>query len=46
MPAVLVARDGEVAIVRLNRPERMNAIDEAIRRELPGSTPTRPCARS
>ena len=35
MPAVLVARDGEVAVLRLNRPERMNAIDEAIRRELP-----------
>jgi enoyl-CoA hydratase/carnithine racemase len=32
--AVLTERDGEVAIVRLNRPERLNAINAGIRREL------------
>ena len=35
MPAVLTERAGEVAIVRLNRPERLNAINADIRRELP-----------
>ena len=35
MPAVLVERAGEVALVRLNRPQRLNAINEDIRRELP-----------
>ena len=32
---VAIERSGEVAIVRLNRPEAMNAVNEAIRRELP-----------
>jgi enoyl-CoA hydratase/carnithine racemase len=35
VPAVLVERAGEVALVRLNRPQRLNAINEDIRRELP-----------
>ena len=35
MPAVLVELQEEIAVVRLNRPERLNAINEAIRRELP-----------
>ena len=35
MPSVLVERAGEVALVRLNRPQRLNAINEDIRRELP-----------
>lgn len=35
MAAVLSERDGEIAIVRLNRPERLNAINADIRRELP-----------
>jgi enoyl-CoA hydratase/carnithine racemase len=35
VPAVVVERQGEVAIVRLNRPERLNAINADIRRELP-----------
>lgn len=35
MTAVLVERQDELAIVRLNRPRRLNAIDAAIRGELP-----------
>jgi enoyl-CoA hydratase/carnithine racemase len=35
--AVVVERRGELALVRLNRPERLNAIDEAVRRELPAA---------
>jgi len=35
VPSVLVERAGEVAVVRLNRPQRLNAINEDIRRELP-----------
>ena len=35
MPAVTTERAGEIAIVRLNRPERLNAINADIRRELP-----------
>ena len=35
MPAVITERVGEIAIVRLNRPERLNAINADIRRELP-----------
>jgi enoyl-CoA hydratase len=35
VPAVLTDRAGEIAIVRLNRPERLNAINADIRRELP-----------
>jgi enoyl-CoA hydratase/carnithine racemase len=35
MPTVLVERDGEVAVVRLNRPAAMNAVNAAMRRELP-----------
>ena len=35
MPAVLVERRDEIALVVLNRPERLNAINEAIRREVP-----------
>lgn len=35
MTAVLVERQDEVAVVRLNRPRRLNAIDAAIRGELP-----------
>jgi enoyl-CoA hydratase/carnithine racemase len=37
MPTVLVERSAEVAIVRLNRPEAMNAINEEVRRELPAA---------
>lgn len=37
MPAVTVERDGAVAVVRLNRPERLNAINEDIRRGLPAA---------
>jgi enoyl-CoA hydratase/carnithine racemase len=37
MPAVLVERRGEIALVRLNRPERLNAINADIRRELPAA---------
>jgi enoyl-CoA hydratase/carnithine racemase len=33
--AVVVERRDEIAVVRLNRPERLNAIDAQIRRELP-----------
>jgi enoyl-CoA hydratase/carnithine racemase len=33
--SVVVERSAEVAIVRLNRPQRLNAINEDIRRELP-----------
>jgi len=35
VPAVNTERAGEIAIVRLNRPERLNAINADIRRELP-----------
>lgn len=35
MPAVLVERQDEVAIVRLNRPQQLNAINAGIRLELP-----------
>jgi enoyl-CoA hydratase/carnithine racemase len=35
MPAVLVEQQGAIAILRLNRPEAMNAINEDIRSELP-----------
>jgi len=35
VPAILTERAGEIAIVRLNRPERLNAINADIRRELP-----------
>ncbi len=35
MSVVLVERDGEVALVRLNRPEAMNAVNADVRRELP-----------
>ena len=37
MPAVVTERAGEIAIVRLNRPERLNAINTDIRRELPAA---------
>lgn len=37
MPAVLVERDAEIALVRLNRPAAMNAVNEDIRRELPAA---------
>ena len=37
MPAVLTERAGEIAIVRLNRPERLNAINADIRHELPAA---------
>ncbi len=37
MPAILVEIDGEVAIVRLNRPAAMNAVDAEMRRELPAA---------
>ncbi|HEX2566446.1 MAG TPA: enoyl-CoA hydratase/isomerase family protein [Burkholderiales bacterium] len=37
MSAVLVERRGEVALVALNRPERLNAVNEEIRRELPAA---------
>lgn len=33
-PTILVERDGPVAVLRLNRPERMNAVVEALYREL------------
>jgi enoyl-CoA hydratase/carnithine racemase len=33
--AVVVERLGNVALVQLNRPERLNAVDESVRRELP-----------
>jgi enoyl-CoA hydratase/carnithine racemase len=35
VPAVLVERADGTAVVRLNRPQRLNAINEDIRRELP-----------
>ena len=35
MPAVTTERAGDIAIVRLNRPERLNAINQDVRRELP-----------
>lgn len=35
MPAVLVERHAEIALVRLNRPERLNAVNRELRRELP-----------
>jgi enoyl-CoA hydratase len=35
VPAVLTERAGGIAIVRLNRPERLNAINAEMRRELP-----------
>ncbi|HZQ71906.1 MAG TPA: enoyl-CoA hydratase/isomerase family protein [Burkholderiales bacterium] len=35
MAAVLVERRGELALVALNRPERLNAINADLRRELP-----------
>lgn len=35
MGAVLVERRGSVAIVRLNRPDALNAVNEALRRALP-----------
>ena len=35
MPAVLVERSDEIGIVVLNRPERLNAINADIRREVP-----------
>jgi len=37
MPAVLSALEGGIAILRLNRPEAMNAINEDVRRELPAA---------
>lgn len=37
MAAVLVERQGEIALVRLNRPQRLNAVDEAVRGELPAA---------
>lgn len=37
MSAVLVERDAEIALVRLNRPAAMNAVNEDIRRELPAA---------
>jgi enoyl-CoA hydratase/carnithine racemase len=37
MSVVLVERDEEVALVRLNRPAAMNAVNEDIRRELPAA---------
>jgi enoyl-CoA hydratase/carnithine racemase len=40
MSAVLVERDAEVALVRLNRPAAMNAVNEDIRRELPAALAT------
>ncbi|MGB1068739.1 MAG: enoyl-CoA hydratase-related protein, partial [Henriciella sp.] len=33
-PIILVERDGPVAIVTMNRPEAMNALNRALRREL------------
>jgi enoyl-CoA hydratase/carnithine racemase len=35
VPAVVVERQDEILIIRLNRPERLNAVNEAIRSELP-----------
>ncbi len=35
MPAVVLERHAEVALVRLNRPERLNAVNRDLRRELP-----------
>ncbi len=35
MAVVLVERDREVALVRLNRPQAMNAVNEEVRRDLP-----------
>ncbi|MBS0338674.1 MAG: enoyl-CoA hydratase/isomerase family protein [Proteobacteria bacterium] len=35
MPTVLVEQAGEIAVVRLNRPAAMNAVNAAMRRELP-----------
>lgn len=37
MAAVTVERDGSIAVVRLNRPDRLNAINEDIRRGLPAA---------
>jgi enoyl-CoA hydratase/carnithine racemase len=37
VPAVLVERRDAIALVVLNRPERLNAINEEIRREMPGA---------
>lgn len=37
MSSVLVGREAEVALVRLNRPAAMNAVNEDIRRELPAA---------
>jgi enoyl-CoA hydratase/carnithine racemase len=37
VPAVLVERCDGIALVVLNRPERLNAINEEIRREVPGA---------
>ncbi|MSQ54109.1 MAG: enoyl-CoA hydratase/isomerase family protein [Betaproteobacteria bacterium] len=37
MTAVTVERDGEVAIVRLNRPDRLNAVNQDIRRGIPAA---------
>jgi enoyl-CoA hydratase/carnithine racemase len=37
MPAVVVERRDELCIVRLNRPERLNAVNEAMRSELPAA---------
>jgi enoyl-CoA hydratase/carnithine racemase len=37
LPTVLVERDGGIAVVRLHRPEAMNSVNEAMRRELPAA---------
>jgi len=37
VPAVTVERDGDVAVVRLNRPDRLNAVNEEVRRGLPAA---------
>ena len=37
MSSGVVERDAEVALVRLNRPSAMNAVNEDIRRELPAA---------
>jgi enoyl-CoA hydratase len=37
MPLVTLHRDGPVAIITLNRPEAMNALSRALRRELAGA---------